>query len=65
MFAGIGLEEFPHVQKWLDRIYERPAVQKGLDVPEPNKLKALLADPKLAEEAIEEARKMMVSHKPS
>jgi glutathione S-transferase len=27
------------VKKWLDRINERPAVQRGLDVPEPFKMK--------------------------
>jgi len=27
------------VKKWLDRINERPAVKRGLDVPEPFKMK--------------------------
>ena len=29
---GIGIEEFPHVQRWLDQMAERPAVQKGMSV---------------------------------
>lgn len=33
------VEEFPHVKKWLDTINERPAVQRGLNVPEPFKMK--------------------------
>lgn len=31
--TGIELEKFPNVYKWWDRIYERPAVQKGLRIP--------------------------------
>lgn len=34
----IGLEEFPNVKRWYDQILSRPAVKKGLDVPEKNKL---------------------------
>lgn len=37
-FAGIDVKSFPNVQKWLDRINQRPAVQKGLDVPAPPRL---------------------------
>ncbi len=47
---------------WLQRIEARPAVQRGLDVPEPNKFKDT-QDPEKAQKMIEEARKMMVSHK--
>ncbi|KAI1246360.1 hypothetical protein MGN70_013259 [Eutypa lata] len=28
-FTGEEMEPFPHVLKWLDRIAERPAVQRG------------------------------------
>ncbi|TVY81150.1 Disulfide-bond oxidoreductase [Lachnellula suecica] len=34
-WAGIELEPFAEMKKWLDKINERPAVKRGLDVPEP------------------------------
>ena len=36
--AGVNLDEFPNVKAWVDRIYARPAVQRGLNVPEENKI---------------------------
>ncbi|KAF2436170.1 glutathione S-transferase [Tothia fuscella] len=38
-WAGVGLDTFPKVKKWLDVINERPAVKKGLDVPSKFELK--------------------------
>jgi len=32
-FSGIKLDDFPKVLAWWERLYARPAVQKGLDVP--------------------------------
>jgi glutathione S-transferase len=32
--AGVELDPFPKVKKWLDTINEPPAVKRGLDVPE-------------------------------
>ncbi|MDO9360166.1 MAG: glutathione binding-like protein [Polaromonas sp.] len=29
---GIDLAAFPHVQRWYDALFQRPAVQRGLDV---------------------------------
>ena len=29
---GQTLEDFPHLAKWIDRMYQRPAVRRGLDV---------------------------------
>ena len=31
--AGIDIKAFPHMWKWVQKIYERPAVKKGLVVP--------------------------------
>ncbi|MBL8377668.1 MAG: glutathione S-transferase N-terminal domain-containing protein [Burkholderiales bacterium] len=28
----VDLDKFPHVKKWYDRLFERPAVQRGLDL---------------------------------
>ena len=32
-WAGVEIDDLPHLQRWIDRIAERPAVQKGLEVP--------------------------------
>jgi GST-like protein len=29
---GVNIDEYPHVKRWRDRIAERPAVKKALDV---------------------------------
>lgn len=39
---------------------ERPAVKKGADVPEPNRITELLKDPKKVEEQVAEARKWIL-----
>ena len=61
--AGIDLDEMPHLKAWMQRIESRPAVQKGLDIPEENIHKQIAKDPKKKQELIEEAKKMMVSLK--
>jgi GSH-dependent disulfide-bond oxidoreductase len=33
-FVGLGLDEVPHIQRWHDLISARPAVQRGLKVPQ-------------------------------
>lgn len=38
-WAGVEVKEFKHLEGWLDRINARPAIQKGLDVPEPFEMK--------------------------
>lgn len=38
-WAGIDVKVFKNLKAWLDRINARPAVQKGLDVPEPFEMK--------------------------
>jgi GST-like protein len=32
-WSGVEIEPFPHLKSWVDRIYERPAVLKGKQVP--------------------------------
>jgi len=41
-WAGVSLDEFPETRGWLWRINERPAVARGLDVPEPFKMKEMM-----------------------
>ncbi|KAK5698282.1 Glutathione S-transferase 2 [Elasticomyces elasticus] len=38
-WAGVETKPFPELQKWLETIQQRPAVQKGVDVPEPFEMK--------------------------
>lgn len=60
--AGITLDDPPHVQAWMKRIEERPAVRQGIDVPEPFD-KAAMQDPKKVQEAIDMVRKFTGTHK--
>lgn len=56
--AGIDLAaQFPHVQAWLDRLLERPAVRKGLAVPSGESTMSNAAIAKKIAEGDEEAVK--------
>lgn len=33
-WSGVDIEEFPHLKAWHDRINARPAVYKGLGIPQ-------------------------------
>lgn len=72
MYGGLDLSAsgpFPHVRAWLDRVLERPAVEKGFKVPggEPWKiavknLEEALAGAEGGEElkkGVEEARRLV------
>lgn len=51
-WAGIDIEEFPHLKAWEERMYARPGVEKGRHVPVPHTIKELLKDEaKVKEEA--------------
>ena len=41
------ISDLPHLQKWFKRIEERPAVQKGLNIPEPNKFSEAQSEEKV------------------
>jgi glutathione S-transferase len=43
-WSGIDISEFPELSKWVDRINERAAVNKGLNVPEKFTLKERMKD---------------------
>jgi GST-like protein len=34
-WAGLEIDDLPNLQKWIDRIAERPAVQRGIEIPKP------------------------------
>ena len=41
-WSGVTLDGLDHVMRWLDAIGERPAVKRGVDVPEPVDLEAMI-----------------------
>ncbi|OGE50613.1 hypothetical protein PENARI_c016G11860 [Penicillium arizonense] len=43
-WAGIDIEEFPHVKAWEERIAQRPGIEKGRHVPSPHNIKDLIKD---------------------
>ena len=36
-WAGVDIAPLPHLKRWYDQIGARPAVQRGMDVPAPNR----------------------------
>ena len=38
-WAGVDLTQYRLLTEWLDRMNSRPAIQRGLDVPEPFEMK--------------------------
>jgi GSH-dependent disulfide-bond oxidoreductase len=34
-WAGIEIDDLPNVQKWIERVAARPAVQRGVEIPRP------------------------------
>ena len=41
-WSGVTLDGLPHLTRWLDAIAKRPAVKRGVDVPEPVDLEEML-----------------------
>ena len=61
MIAGVEIDDMPLLQAWMKRIEQRPAVQKGLDVPDTNPVKAIMQDSQKMQQTIKDAQKMMDS----
>ena len=59
MRAGVSLDDKPHLKAWFEKIEARPAVQRGLDIPEANKFKSMTEEE--AQKAVEEVQKFMGS----
>lgn len=58
-FAGIEISEFPLVAQWFQRLGERPAFQRGQEVPFSVDMKKLTKDPKYIEGNREMIRRAM------
>ena len=41
-WSGVTLDGLPHLTRWLDTIAKRPAVKRGVDVPEPVDLEEMI-----------------------
>jgi len=54
-WSGVSLDGLGHVRRWLERIEARPAVQRGLTVPEPRDRKS---EPEV-KQAVNYARRML------
>jgi GSH-dependent disulfide-bond oxidoreductase len=56
-WSGLTLEGLPNLERWLDAIAKRPAVKRGVDVPEPTDLEEMV---RKADEARAKVAKMLV-----
>lgn len=56
-WAGVSLEGLSNLSAWLERMKQRPAVQRGLDVPDP--LNLIQASEDEQEEFVDSARNML------
>jgi len=54
-WAGIETKPFPEIERWLDTINARPAVQKGVNIPDEFKLKEIMSSKEKAEEHAKKA----------
>jgi glutathione S-transferase len=50
------IDDLPNLKAWIARIDARPATQKGLNVPTPDRLKELIENPEKLEELVKSIR---------
>lgn len=55
-WAGVEIDEFPHLKAWEDRMAQREGVEKGRHVPSRHAIKDLLKDKAAMEKSAAEAR---------
>ncbi len=56
-WSGISIDDLPHLQRWLETIRQRPAVERGINVPESARFDNL--DEKAQQELAEQGSKMI------
>ena len=57
-WSGVDVSDLPHLQRWLDAIRQRPAVQRGIEAP-PSKIHLTQDGDEAARRFSEQARKMV------
>ena len=55
-WAGVDIEEFPHLKAWEERMLQREGVEKGRHVPTRHTAKDLMKDPAQMEKIAAETR---------
>lgn len=55
-WAGVEISDFPNLKAWEERMWERDGVKKGASVPDPYRMKELLADKERMEKHAKESR---------
>ncbi|KAF2210925.1 hypothetical protein CERZMDRAFT_85840 [Cercospora zeae-maydis SCOH1-5] len=55
-WAGIDIDAFPTLKAWEERMWARDAVKKGANIPDPYRMKELLADKELMEKKAAESQ---------
>lgn len=63
-WGGVGIEGFDHLQRWLDRIEARPAVQRGVRVPDSSGWDLITGSTAEADKFAAEAMKLVTTGKP-
>lgn len=56
-WSGISIEGLPHLERWMNKIYERPAALKGIKVP--HEREPIADDDEKSKEFIKKARTMV------
>ena len=59
-WAGVDIDEFPHLKAWEDRVLKIPGVEKGRHVPKPHRMKELLANKEETEKHAQSARSWII-----
>ena len=57
-WSGVDVSDLPHLQRWMDAIRQRPAVQRGIEAP-PSRIHLSKDGDEAAKRFSEEARKMV------
>jgi len=60
-WAGVDIDEFPHVKAWEEMMTKREGVKRGCDVPKPIKVKELLKDKEATEKYAKQSSQWIVS----
>lgn len=56
-WANVDIDEFPNLKRWEDRMLKREGVWKGMNIPDPLKIKETLKNKEETERHAAEARK--------